>query len=174
MSTEAEKEPFYLLVAGCNCIFDYQEACKIMDLCVSHKKDSEIIVLTEKTKNKENVAEKWAREHGYECITKSVDHAKTGNITFKRDRELHLLAQHQTQRACLVFWDGWNKQVADNFELAWECQNQLAIYYTKGHTFIKQKEVPDLCDDMFECEGFPRQCNDCKRNEVKNDQGISA
>ncbi len=133
MSSNLDK--FYCLIAGTRTYNDYEEFSKVTDYMLSQI-TLPIVIVSGGAKGADSMAEKYAKEKGYEL---EVFHANwdlygpalAGMI---RNRKMHEFIKKYPHRGCLCFWDGVSKGTADNGKHAKEFSTPIATY-----NFIQKK-----------------------------------
>lgn len=120
---------FFCLIVGSRTYDNYETFSKIVDKALSSKQNQEIIIVSGGAKGADQMAERYAKEHGYHLIVIEADWdnfgKKAGPI---RNEQMHRFISHFPNRGALAFWDGKSRGTATNFKLAEKYGNQIRVY----------------------------------------------
>lgn len=117
---------FYILIVGSRTFSDYDMLARKCDHLLNNHKN--VCVVSGGARGADSLAERYAKERGYELKVFPADWNKFGKSAgYKRNRQMHEFIAQQEHRGCVAFWDGQSRGTAHNFELAKEFNTQLRI-----------------------------------------------
>lgn len=123
-STKNEK--FYVLVAGSRTFANYELMQSKLDNLLSNHSD--IVVVSGGARGADALAERYAREKGYDCIVVKAQWDVFGKRAgFVRNEQMHQLIANHPHRGCVCFWDGQSKGTAHNFDLSKKYNTPLRV-----------------------------------------------
>lgn len=118
----------HILIAGSRSWTDYNKLVVTLDDFIATADASEIVVVSGGAKGADNLAEKYAKERGYELLVMPADWERYGKSAgYRRNEEMHKTIAKDTDRACICFWDGKSKGTAHNFELSKKYNTPLLV-----------------------------------------------
>lgn len=113
-----EQEEFYLLVAGSRTFDNYDLLRNTLDVCLSKKTNKTIHVVSGGAKGADSLAERYAKERGYQLHVFKADWNTFGKSAgYRRNEQMHQFIAQYPDRGCVCFWDGSSKGTAHNFDL---------------------------------------------------------
>lgn len=119
---------FYLLIAGSRTFNNYELLKERCDFFLQNQKGT-IHIVSGGAKGADTLAERYARERGYELHVFPADWNKYGNSAgYIRNEEMHkFIAKASYKTGVVCFWDGQSKGTAHNFELCKKYNNPLRV-----------------------------------------------
>lgn len=120
---------FYCLVVGSRSFNNYNYMCEKLNSLLQNKKD--IIIVSGGARGADSLAERYAKEHGYELKIFNADWNTYGKSAgYRRNEEMHkfISAPSGRDRVVVAFWDGSSKGTAHNFDLAVKYNNPIEVY----------------------------------------------
>lgn len=119
---------FYLLIAGSRSFNNYELLKERCDFFLQNQKGT-IHIVSGGAKGADTLAERYAKERGYELHVFPADWNKYGNRAgYIRNEEMHkFIAKASYKRGVVCFWDGQSKGTAHNFELSKKYNNPLRV-----------------------------------------------
>ncbi len=119
-------ESFFCLVVGSRTFNNYDLMKDKLDNILKNHHD--IVIVSGGAKGADTLAERYAKEKGYQIVVFKADWDKNGKSAgYKRNRQMHQYISKVKNRGIVAFWDGQSKGTAHNFELAKEYGNQIRI-----------------------------------------------
>lgn len=127
---------FYLLVAGSRSYNDYEEMKSITDKLLSRQ--NEVCIVSGGAYGADKLAEKYAKEKGYDFIEFKAEWEKYGKSAgYKRNKKMHEFISSKENRGIICFWDEKSKGTKQNFDLAKKYENKLKIFSIKSKKFLQ-------------------------------------
>ena len=128
-SPDAGKPWFALLVVGSRSVTDYTFVKQKLDKLIGQiRYKYRIIVVSGGAKGADTLAERYARENGFEFHLMPADWNRYGKRAgYIRNREMHEYIAKFEHRGCVAFWDGISRGTAQSFELAKTCGTPLRV-----------------------------------------------
>lgn len=127
----------YCLIAGSRGFCDYELLKNKMDEIFSrYPSDKKKVIVSGGAKGADSLAERYAKEKGYELVVMKADWDKYGKSAgYRRNEQMHLYIKDHTEgllshRMCVCFWDGQSKGTQHNFALAKKYHTNLVIVKT--------------------------------------------
>lgn len=119
---------FYLLIAGSRTFNDYELLKERCDFFLQNQKGT-IHIVSGGAKGADTLAERYAKERGYELHVFPADWNTYGNSAgYIRNEEMHkFIAKASYKKGVVCFWDGQSKGTAHNFELSKKYNNPLRV-----------------------------------------------
>ena len=140
-------DKFYLLVAGTRTFNDYPLLKETLDRILINYKDNAVIIEGE-AKGADELAKKYAEEHGYECLKFPAAWGLYGKRAgYIRNREMHKELSKHENRCCVLFWDMESKGTKQNIGLCKEFETPLQIIKYKH---IKVKTTSRTTEEELE------------------------
>ena len=126
----------YILVAGSRGFDDYETMRCVMNRIICSEK--EITIVSGGARGADRLAEKYAKENGFNLKVFPAQWNKYGKSAgYRRNEEMQKFIANQTRRRIICFWDGQSKGTAHNFSVAKKYNNTLTVYNYKEKTFVK-------------------------------------
>lgn len=117
---------FHCLVVGSRSFNDYELMRKTLDKLLSNHRDIEIV--SGGALGADTLAERYAKEKGYELRVFKADWNKYGKIAgIIRNDEMQKYISQFEHRGCVAFWDGQSRGTQSNFTMAEKYGNPLRI-----------------------------------------------
>ncbi len=117
---------FYLLVAGSRSFTNYQYLSSSLDKLLVNQSD--ITIVSGGARGADSLAERYARERGYQLRVFPANWNQFGKSAgYRRNRQMHEFIAQFPNRGCVCFWDGSSRGTAHNFDLANEFHTPLRI-----------------------------------------------
>lgn len=131
-------EKFALLIAGTRSYTDYETVCKTADYLLQRQVTMrKILIVSGGATGADALAEKYARERGFELKIVPADWTRYGRSAGpRRNAVMHGIIEGYKHRACLCFWDGSSRGTAHNFELARKGNTRLVVYNYTTKSFV--------------------------------------
>lgn len=138
--------PFYLLVAGSRTYNNYAEMCQILDYLLQNQiaQGNRIVIVAGGAKGADEMAERYADEHGYSKHIIPANWEKYGKSAgYRRNESMqrYICIPSDNKRGCVCFWDMQSKGTQHNFKLAKDYGNPLKVYDTVHHCFLSEAEI---------------------------------
>lgn len=126
-------DEFYCLIVGSRTFSDYDLLKTTVDKLLHYNvaKGRKIHVVSGGAKGADTLAEKYAKEYGYELHIFRPEWQYGKGAGFARNRKMHEFIAQFPHRGCVAFWDGESKGTVHNFELSEEYNNNLKIVQFK-------------------------------------------
>ena len=122
-------DKFALLIAGSRGFNDYETLKKYCNLLLCRQKDKSICIVSGGARGADALAERYAREQGYELKVFPAQWDKYGTSAgYRRNKEMHEYISSFGNRGVVCFWDGKSKGTAHNFDLCKQYNNPLRVY----------------------------------------------
>ncbi len=119
---------FYLLIAGSRDFNNYQLLKEKCDYLLSNHTSDIIHIVSGGAKGADTLAERYAKEKGYEMHifpAKWNEYGKSAG--YRRNAEMHYFISQYKNRGCVCFWDGSSKGTQHNFKLCEDYHTALRI-----------------------------------------------
>lgn len=122
-----QKKLFRLLVVGSRSINDYNFVQERLDYFLSKiREEYEIEIVSGGAKGVDALAERYAKEKGYELKVFPADWNTYGNRAgYIRNEEMHRYIAELENRGVVAFWDGKSKGTLHSKELAKKYKNPI-------------------------------------------------
>ena len=118
---------FYLLVAGSRSYNDYEEMKSITDKLLSRQ--NEVCIVSGGAYGADKLAEKYAKEKGYDFIEFKAEWEKYGKAAgFKRNKKMHEFISSKENRGIICFWDEKSKGTKSLIDLAKRSGKPLKVH----------------------------------------------
>ena len=135
-SLNTKDNMFYCLVVGSRTFNDYSCMCKVLDHLLQNKK--EITIVSGGARGADNLAEQYAKEHGYDLKVFPADWNKYGKSAgYKRNTQMHEFIALHKNRGVIAFWDGSSKGTTHNFDLVKQYNTPIRVYNYLTNKYIK-------------------------------------
>lgn len=109
---------FYLLVAGSRSFNNYSLLKEKLDYLLKNQISKEIHIVSGGAKGTDTLAERYAREKGYQLHIFPADWNSFGKSAgYLRNKQMHEFISKFPERGCVCFWDGASRGTQHNFEL---------------------------------------------------------
>ncbi len=116
---------FFCLVVGSRTFNDYAYMEKTLDNLLKNQM-GRVVIVSGGAKGADSLAERYAKERGYDLEVFPADWEKHGNSAgYIRNGEMHEYIAKMEKRGVVAFWDGESKGTANNFELAKKYGNPI-------------------------------------------------
>lgn len=117
---------FFCLVVGSRTFDNYELLSAKLDSLL--KNQPNVVIVSGGARGADELAERYAEEHGYKCIVFPAKWDELGKRAgYIRNIQMHDFISHFQKRGCAAFWDGKSKGTKHNFELAKQFNNPLKI-----------------------------------------------
>jgi len=126
---------FFLLIVGTRTFSDYELLKTVTDKMLSTQCNAgkSIVIISGGADGADSLAEKYAREKGFQLYVFEADWNEGNAAGYKRNMRMHEYISRQQKRGVLAFWDGKSKGTAHSFELAKRYGNPIKVFnYYKG------------------------------------------
>lgn len=121
MTVKDEDNTFYLLVAGSRGFNNYALLKEKLDYFLKNQTDKNIHIVSGGARGADTLAERYAKERGYEMHVFPANWDRFGKSAgYRRNEQMHKFIAQFPKRGCVCFWDGKSKGTKHNFEL---CKN---------------------------------------------------
>ncbi len=119
----------YLLVVGSRSITDYVFVKEKLNAIRAEKfPDYTIIVVSGGAIGVDSMAEKWAKDLGFDTVIMKAEWNKYGKSAGHiRNGEMHRFISTKPYRYVVAFWDGKSKGTAHSFDLAKKYNNDIEL-----------------------------------------------
>ena len=120
---------FCLLVAGSRNFNDYDLLKSKLDyLLMNNQGNRHIIIVSGGAKGADSLAEKYAKEKGYDTRIFPAEWDKYGKSAgYRRNEQMHQFLTNYENRGCVCFWDGQSKGTQHNFGLCEKNNTPLRV-----------------------------------------------
>lgn len=136
---------FYCLVAGSRSFEHYGLLKQKLDKMLKNKSD--IVIVSGGANGADTLAERYAKEKGYELKVMKADWYRYGKKAgYIRNEQMHRYIAQYKDRGCVCFWDGESRGTRNNFDLCEKYNTPLRIIeYPKILEEIeKQKNMDEM------------------------------
>ena len=121
-------EPFYCLVVGSRSFDDYSLLKQKLDKLLANQ--SNIIIVSGGAEGTDNLAERYAKDKGYEIIIMPADWKTNGKKAgYIRNEKMHCFISEKENRGCVAFWDGKSRGTQHSFKLALKYHNPIRLIH---------------------------------------------
>lgn len=119
-------ESFFCLIVGSRTFTDYALMKEKLDhILQNHKK---IVIVSGGAKGADTLAERYAKENGYETRIFPAEWDKYGKSAgYKRNEQMHQYISKAKARGVVAFWQNGSKGTAQNFKLAGMYENPIRV-----------------------------------------------
>lgn len=140
------EEPFYLLVAGSRTFDNYPIMALVTDWALSRqvRKNRKIIIVSGGAHGADTLAERYARERGYQLHVMPADWKTYGKSAgYRRNNDMHEYIKQHEHRGVLCFWDLQSRGTQHNFKLSLEGNTPLIVYDYTNNVTLTNKQIYD-------------------------------
>lgn len=124
-------EAFFCLVVGSRGFNDYELMKRKLDSLLAHQ--SKIVIVSGGARGADSLAERYAKERGYELEVYPANWKLHGNRAgYIRNEQMHKRISNAAKRGVVAFWDGQSKGTAHNFQLCQKYDNPLRLVKYSG------------------------------------------
>ena len=119
---------FFCLIVGSRTFADYSLLVEKTDKLLQNKQGKNIIIVSGGANGADKLAERYAKEKGYQLIVMPADWNNDGKSAgYKRNIRMHEYISKKDDRGVIAFWDGQSKGTQHSFELAKKYGNPIRI-----------------------------------------------
>ena len=122
------KETFYCLVAGSRTFNNYALLEQKLNIALQRQHDKDIVIVSGGARGADALAERYAKEHGYQLRVFPANWNKHGRRAgMIRNEEMHKFISQFPYRGCICFWDGASSGTKNNFGLCAKFNTPLRV-----------------------------------------------
>ena len=123
---------FFCLIVGSRSFIDYDKLKKSLDKLLIGKINKNIIIVSGGAKGADALAERYAKEKGYQLYVFPAEWEKGKFAGYERNEKMHKYISTKKDKGCVAFWDGKSKGTEHSFYLAKKYNNSLRVITFKN------------------------------------------